>query len=82
MLPAGIAMLVATIAAGHRFDIGPIPDVQGTPVVAPSIWLRSVLTATGTAGMFLIVAAIVLVIRRREDARVATVTSEAGAPTR
>jgi hypothetical protein len=70
MLAAGIALLVATIAAGHRFDVGPIPSVEGIHDLAPAIWLRSVLTATGTAGLFLIVSAIVLVIRRREDAHV------------
>lgn len=72
LVAVGAAMVVVTIAVGLSYDVGPVsPEAKlherVFPAENPSVALRSILTATGTIGMFLVVSGAVLGIRRRED---------------
>jgi len=75
LVAVGAAIVVVTIAVGLSYDVGPVSQVEATLHLRvipdggyPSAALRSILTATGTIGMFLLVTGVVLRIRRREDA--------------
>lgn len=60
----GAVVVAGTIAAGLWLDAGPVEHMRH-PLSIP---LRATLTATGTAGVFLLVTGLVLGLHRREDA--------------
>jgi hypothetical protein len=74
MIAIGAFLGFATLIVGLRYDVGPI-HVTVFAHQYPSLALRVLLTATGTLGVFLVVAGVVLRRRDREEAELAAISA-------